>query len=162
MGSWGWGLDDDMPRLRVDQPVDQLAVHDDAPAHAGAHGDIDQVVHILACAHLELGQRRRAHVGIDEGGHLEGLPQVGRKGTVLPARLGRGGDIAIGGRIRVQIQGTKPGDAQGFNVLVPKIRRDTRQRLIGRQRGHYRPVQDMALLVAYRAHHLGAARLQSA
>ncbi len=112
--------------------------------------------------HVQLGQRGGVHVGVDGGGNIPAMKQLGQQGIILPFQLGRGGDIAVGGGIRVQIQRAEAAHAQ--RVDVPTVKKS----LHGRHRyrrflgGDGHSFQFLAGLVKGGQHHFGAAGFQCA
>ena len=58
-----------------------------------------------------LAQRRGVDVGVESQGHLERVREGAAQVGVLPAGLGSGGDVAVGGRLSVEIHRSERADA---------------------------------------------------
>ncbi len=107
-----------VPHLRVDQAMDQLPVDHAAPTDARADGQVDEGVQSLGSAPAVFAQGGGVYVGIEAHRYTQRPPDRSGNIGVSPARLGRGGDVAEGGRIRLRIHWAKRGDADGCQRLV--------------------------------------------
>ena len=161
-GVLGMGTEQHMPHLGVQQTVDGMAAHHHAAADAGADSHIDHIAAALGRAHFQLGQRSGVHVGVDGGGNVLSLQQLRQQGVILPFQLGGGGDVAVGGGIRVRVQRAEAAYAQ--RVDLPAV-----EKLLHGRHGHRRffggdghSFQFLAGLVKGGQHHFGAAGFQCA
>ena len=103
----------DVPHLGVDKAMQELPIHHDSSADAGADGQIDEGIQPLGRAPAPLPQRRAVHVGIKADRHAQHPGHRPGEVGVGPARLGRGGDIAVGWGLGIGVQRPKGGNANG-------------------------------------------------
>ena len=147
----------------AERAAEQLAVEHDAAADAGADGDQQQVVDVLAGAEGELAPGRGVRVVLDDDRQVDPLLEVGLEVHVAPGEVGREhhrrpGLVDVAGRA----------DADGGDLVarlssVDQLLDGLLDRLgVGRRRLDAQLLDDRAVLVDDAAGDLGAADVDAA
>ena len=106
-----------MAQFGVHQPMNRLPVDDDTAPDPCPDGHIQAGGKSLRRAELGFGNGRAIDIGIKGNGHVQFLLKGFCERIHAPWKLWRHGDIAVGRRIRVQIQRTKTADAERGNMM---------------------------------------------
>src|SRR5579864_857467 len=142
------------------------AIDERAAADPRADRDVDKGIGVAAGAPASLAQGRAVHVRIPPDRHAERIAQGTDHISVGPMGLGRGRNVAVGWRGRVEVDGAKRGHAHGTELdtlaRASKELDHAPQRLVRRRRGEARLVHHLPRPGAKHAYELGAAPLDSA
>ena len=131
------------------------------PPMPGADGQVQERIQSLRRAPAMLAQRRAVDIRVEANRHVESTTNRAGKVGVRPARLGCGGDVAIGWRRGIEIYRAERGNAHGRQVCLLRLEEIDRaaNRLVrcgGRELGL--PQRRSSCAAANRANELGAAR----
>ncbi len=103
-----------MPCFRVDKAVQEFPSCHDPGTDAGAHGDVDEIPQAAAGAPSVFTHGGGVHVRVEAYGNAgKSSPESAQDVRIPPALLGRGGDAAIGWRVRIEAYRAEGSDAQG-------------------------------------------------
>ena len=100
-----------MACLRVEQPMDGLAVDDAPGADPGADGIVDKLLDSPRSPPEKFSIGSRIDVGVDHHRNLERISQRTNQVGIGPARFGRRRDVAVGWRSSIQVQRAERADA---------------------------------------------------
>ena len=100
-----------MAHLGMDQAMNELPIDHPAPADAGSNRQVDKRIEPSGRSPAVLAQGRAVHVRIKPHRHVECPADAAHDIDVGPARFGCGGDVAIGGRTRRQVDRAERADA---------------------------------------------------
>ena len=134
--------------LRVQQSVQQLAVNEHATADAGADGDVNERIDALSRAPEILAEHGGIHIRVkSDRDVVAGLQHV-HDIDILPAGLGRCGDVAVGFAVRIHIHRAKGADANGLEGTMLRFRdgkpaTDLGERFVRRGGGDARDVSQI-------------------
>lgn len=153
--------------FRMEQAMQQAAVHHGAAADSRADGEINKCVEVKGRAPSSLSERRGIDVGIEchprnAGARPDGSHDV----KVLPPLFRRGRNAAESGRVRMKIDGAKGADSDGLQLCVGGAGVEERDGgadgLTGRGGGKLRALPQVRWSGSNRADKLRAAGFESA
>ena len=147
----------DMPCLRMYQTVQQAPVDVDTHTHAGSHRHIDGALHPLSRPPGHFPKNRSVYIRVKSHRHTQSILESSHHIAVLPALLGRPGDIAVSLRLPVQVKGTETPNAQSLDIPSFKVADQLSKSLPGLPGGVGLPVQYGSVLIPDSTDHLCAA-----
>ena len=126
-----------VPHFGVHQTVQQRAAGHPTAADAGADGQIEEGIQVPGRPPAVLAQGRAVDVGLKADRNIQRPPHRAGQIGVGPTRLGRGGNKAVGGRSRLQIDRPEGGDAHRCQPVPvrPQELDGALNRFAGRGRG---------------------------
>src|SRR5262249_14347253 len=107
----GHSRDTDVAQLRMVEAYRRLAVHDQSNTNAGPDGYIGVVAQALGTTPAPFRQSRSNHVGGETQRYVEASREKADEIAVPPQLFWRGLNVAVGGRLAAQVDGTESSNA---------------------------------------------------
>ena len=124
--------DQHMSGLRMEHSMMQLSVTINTTADTRTDGQIHDTLFPLCLSEGHFAEDGTIHIRIKSHGAMKCLLHLPHNIAVPPGQLWRGCDITVFFGISVQLNGSKTGNSQCIDPLVPKISDHLRNRLLRR------------------------------
>ena len=107
-----------MTHLGVQEAVNDFSINHRAAANTGADRQVKDVRNAAPCTPAGFPGRGGVDVGVEADRYVERALHSSGEIEVLPFLLGRGSDVAEGGRFGVEIDRAESADADGAEIAT--------------------------------------------